>query len=278
LREPSNQRWEVINRHKHGEPEFDFRLSRPSGPLADFVQGIWSVSVPDTQVVEKPLFSDAGSGIIFNLSGGVSIGHHRLPEGVIMLPVSKQAETIVLSPGARLAGIRFYPAIGFGVLGRHYDQPTPLLSPLLSQLQSAPDQPVSLDGLHARLNGQQSQDDHIQTLSLWAEQSLDFSNVIPASLKKALACMNEDQPLGQMNKQVALSQRQIERLCKHRLGMTPKYYQRVLRIRNTIQFLRLHRTVSLAEVASQFGFSDQAHMTREFQTIARMTPGQIQNI
>lgn len=238
--------------------------------LADFVQGIWSVTVPDAQAVAKPLFSDAGSGIVFNLSGRVSMGQHVLSKGVILLPVSKQAETIVLSPGARLAGIRFYPAIGFGVLGQHYDRPTPLPS-AVSQL-------ASLDTLYAQLERQSCHDDHIEALSLWAEQSLDFTDVIPASLKKALMCLDQNQPLGQMDKQVALSQRQIERLCKHRLGMTPKYYQRVLRIRRAIQFLRLHRTVNLAEVASQFGFSDQAHMTREFQSIARMTPGQVQSL
>jgi AraC-like DNA-binding protein len=44
--------------------------------------------------------------------------------------------------------------------------------------------------------------------------------------------------------------------------MTPKHYQRILRIKKVICFLLLHRNVNLADVAQQLGFSDQAPMTR----------------
>jgi len=57
--------------------------------------------------------------------------------------------------------------------------------------------------------------------------------------------------------------------------MTPKHYQRILRIKKTIYFLRLHKNANLANVAHQFGFSDQAHMTREFKAIAHITPKQV---
>ncbi len=72
-----------------------------------------------------------------------------------------------------------------------------------------------------------------------------------------------------------MSQRQIERLFKLWLGMTPKYYQRILRVKKVINFLRVHKKVNLADVSQQFGFSDQAHMTREFRAIACATPAQI---
>ncbi|WP_200843005.1 helix-turn-helix domain-containing protein [Zhongshania aliphaticivorans] len=217
--------------------------------------------------VMRPLYSDAGSGIIFNLVGDVKIGNEALPEGVIMLPINKQAENIVLASGAQLAGIRFHPAIGYGVLGRHYDKPT-LLLPEQDQL-------YSLYQIYSELRMQKDNDRQIEALYLWAETNLDFTNVIPNSLEKALECIEQDETLGQLSESIELSQRQIERLFKLRLGMTPKHYQRILRIKKAICFLRLHKNVNLADVSQQFGFSDQAHMTREFRTIACITPGQV---
>jgi len=215
----------------------------------------------------KPLYSDAGSGILFNLVGDVTIGNEVLPEGVIMLPINKHAKNIILASGAQLAGIRFHPAVGYGVLGQHYDKPT-LLLPEQDQL-------YNLYRIYSKLRMQKDNERQIETLYLWADKNLDFTNVIPDSLEKALECIEQDEAPGELSGSIELSQRQIERLFKLWMGMTPKHYQRILRIKKAICFLRLHKNINLVDVAQQFGFSDQAHMTREFRAIACITPGQI---
>ncbi|WP_367643731.1 AraC family transcriptional regulator [Paraglaciecola sp. T6c] len=256
-----------MNRNKSRTSAFHFELSKPSGQLSAFVQGMWIASVAQPTPITKPLYSDAGSGIIFNFVGDVMIGRDTLHEGVIMLPINKQAQRIVLSPGAQLAGIRFHPAIGYGVLGRHYDKPT-LLSP-------EQDEQYRLYQIYNQLRLHKGNSSSLEILNLWANKNLDFTNVLPDSLDKALQCIEQDELLGQLSDSIDLSQRQIERIFKLRLGMTPKYYQRILRIKKTIGFLRQHPTPNLADVAQQFGFSDQAHMTREFRAIACVTPKQV---
>lgn len=262
-----NQRWEVISRNKSIKTALNFQLSQPSGRLSAFIQGIWSASVSQTNSIVKPLYSDAGSGIIFNLSGDVRIGNETLPKGVIMLPVKRQAENIFLPPGAKLAGIRFHPAVGYGVLGQHYDKPT-LLFPKEDLL-------YNLYRIYFELGMQKDNESQVETLYLWANNNLDFTNMIPNSLEKALEYIREGETPGQLSKSIGLSQRQIERLFKLWLGMGPKTYQRILRVKKAICFLLLHKNVNLAHAAQQFGFSDQAHMTREFHAIACITPGQI---
>ena len=126
----------------------------------------------------RRLYTDAGSGIVFNLSGEVMIGNEVLPEGVIMRSVDKQAENIVLSAGARICGIRFHPAIGYGVLGRHYHRPT-LLLPEQDEL-------YDLYSLCAELQQLTLMDDQVQRLTDWAETHLDFTHVIPRSSGKSL--------------------------------------------------------------------------------------------
>lgn len=122
---------------------------------------------------------------------------------------------------------------------------------------------------------QTDNDKHINALSVWAKDALLFPDVMPDSLKQARKFLEQDTAPGQLSGSVALSQRQIERLFKRWLQMTLKHYQRILRIKKTIYFLRLHNKVSLADVSQQFGFSDQAHMTREFRAMACTTPSRV---
>jgi len=231
------------------------------------VQAIWSASVCQSDSVEKSLYSDAGSGILFNLNGGVKMGKDELPKGVIMLPIKKQAEKIVLAGGAQLAGIRFHPAIGYGVLGRHYDKPTLLLP--------ENDQQLNLYQIYSELRMQSNIDVQIEALNFWVENNLDFIDVIPSALERALDVISQGEIPGRLSGEVELSQRQIERIFKHWMLMTPKHYQRILRVKKAIHFLRRDQKVNLTDVSLQFGFSDQAHMTREFRSIAGTTPGQI---
>ena len=57
--------------------------------------------------------------------------------------------------------------------------------------------------------------------------------------------------------------------------MTAKNYQSIIRIRKAISFIQENKQMPLVDVAAELGFSDQAHMTREFKTIARITPGKL---
>lgn len=234
--------------------------------MSALVQGVWSASVFQADPVAKQLYADSGSGIIFNFSGQMVIGHETLSEGVIMLPVMNKAENIVLSPGAQLAGIRFHPAIGHGVLGQNYEKPT-LLSPEKDQL-------YGLYNIYSELRIEKDDISLISALFQWADKNFDFTNVIPEHLKVALDFIRQGGRLGELSENINMSQRQIERYFKFFLGITPKCYQRILRIKRTICYMRLHKKENLADIANQFGFSDQAHMTREFRAIALTTPRQ----
>ncbi len=242
-------------------------LSHPLGQLSAFVQGIWSASVTSPEPVVKPLYSDGGSGIFFNLAGEVIINNETLPKGVIMLPVQKVAENITMGADAILAGIRFHPAIGYGVLGQHYNR--------ITRLAPEDDNLYHLYQIYAELQEQQDDDARVDALYRWAAANLDFTHVIPDTLERALDCIRQEVSPGLLGERLDLSQRQIERIFKLWLGMTPKHYQRISRIKKAMNYLRLHKNSSLVDVAQQFGFSDQAHMTREFRTIACITPSQL---
>lgn len=230
------------------------------------MQAVWSASVPNSHhgPVVKPLYSDAGSGFFFNLAGDIHLDDVILPKGVIVQSVSKGAGIISMSPGTSFAGVRFLPAVGFAVLGRHYEQPT-----LLTRGEYPDYNLYELyDTLKIRNGAGQ-----IELLYRWAEKHLTANTPIPAALYQALTLLDSELELGKISSQ--LSQRQLERIFKQWLGITPKHYQRILRLKKAITYLRNNSDVRLADVAQCFGYSDQAHMTREFRTLACITPGKV---
>jgi AraC-like DNA-binding protein len=65
-------------------------------------------------------------------------------------------------------------------------------------------------------------------------------------------------------------------LFKASVGLTPTHFYRIRRFKQVARSLASADTVELADLASQFGYSDQAHLTREFREFAGVPPTQYQ--
>lgn len=70
--------------------------------------------------------------------------------------------------------------------------------------------------------------------------------------------------------QLALSERQLERRFLSSVGMPPKAVSRVVRLHRITTYFHTGR--SWADIAAEAGFSDQAHMVREFRAMTGQTP------
>lgn len=68
--------------------------------------------------------------------------------------------------------------------------------------------------------------------------------------------------------------RTLRRRMQQAVGLSPKVFAGVLRFQRAMRQLQKPGAVSLAEVAADCGYSDQAHLTREFQRYGGFTPGQ----
>ena len=95
---------------------------------------------------------------------------------------------------------------------------------------------------------------------------------IGSAVARALAAAPPSTDLAAVARDLGLSRRQLHRVSVNAVGYGPSMFRRVLRIQRALHVMR-RRPVSLGGVAALAGFADQAHMTREFQSICRMTPG-----
>lgn len=69
-----------------------------------------------------------------------------------------------------------------------------------------------------------------------------------------------------------MSTRHVQRLFSDWIGLSPKTFCRIVRLQYSLRSLFCKDGGSGAEMSSEFGYSDQAHFIREFQTLIGMTP------
>lgn len=87
----------------------------------------------------------------------------------------------------------------------------------------------------------------------------------------------EDHPevtrVAQACDELDISERSLQRLTSRRLGLRPKWLIQRRRLHEAAERLRAG-TGSLAAVAVELGYADQAHFTRDWQSVTGMTPGE----
>ena len=71
--------------------------------------------------------------------------------------------------------------------------------------------------------------------------------------------------------ELGLTPRSFHREIVAWTGLAPKRLARIFRLQATLSRLRADRT-PLATLATEAGYADQAHMTREFRALAAATP------
>ena len=60
---------------------------------------------------------------------------------------------------------------------------------------------------------------------------------------------------------------------EQRIGLSPKWLLQRRRLHDAVEALKAGRG-TLAEVAADLGYADQAHFTHDFRTVTGMTPGE----
>ena len=68
------------------------------------------------------------------------------------------------------------------------------------------------------------------------------------------------------------SQKHLIDQFKKYVGLTPKYYQRILRFNDILQKIKQQKKISWAQTAYQCGYSDQSHFIKEFKHFSGFNP------
>jgi len=98
---------------------------------------------------------------------------------------------------------------------------------------------------------------------------------IHPAVAQALACRSggwESSRVAAIQRRTGYSPKHFIALFRAAVGLTPKHYYRVKRFTTVLRSLAGSNSRGLADLAASVGYSDQAHLTREFREFAGVTP------
>lgn len=162
-------------------------------------------------------------------------------------------------PGTTHVGLRFSRGLGPALLDAPADQ--------LKDL--SPDLTGLWPHVHARVLAERVAEDPAAALERWlATRAADrpVGPLGPAVFDLAA----RGAPGEEMARRVGFSPRQLHRRCLPLFGYGPQHLRRVLRLGRAISLGR--NGVPLARVATDCGFADQAHLSREVRDLAGASP------
>jgi AraC-like DNA-binding protein len=95
-----------------------------------------------------------------------------------------------------------------------------------------------------------------------------------SAVAHALASNWSANQVSDVQRDTGFSPKHFISLFRASVGVTPKHYYRIQRFNQITRCLASGGPVKLADIADLSGYSDQAHMTREFREFSGVTPSQ----
>ncbi|QIQ20815.1 helix-turn-helix transcriptional regulator [Zophobihabitans entericus] len=93
------------------------------------------------------------------------------------------------------------------------------------------------------------------------------------NVTEALTSLSQKSSLKQIVTHLGVSERTLQRLMMKYTKRSPQYWQALARIRQSARLV-VNSDMTLIDIASESGFSDQAHFNREFKRWFSTSPGQ----
>ena len=251
-------------------------VSRPSPPihrysasahLADLVDRywipVWSLSEPSTQsTLQHPVCLVVVSDTYARFYG-----------------VSRGRSSVTLEGEGWAVGTMLRPAAGRLVLGRSVAEVTDTWL----DLDDLPADGRAVGDLVEGIRAAMTVDPHAPAAHLaaighvesWLATHLpvDAQGLLVNRLVTWLGDHPEVTRVDELAREADLSERSLQRLVEQRIGLSPKWLLQRRRLHDAVEALKAGRG-TLAEVAADLGYADQAHFTHDFRTVTGMTPGE----
>ena len=238
----------------------------PSSDLVDLVERywvpVWSLTEPSTQsTLQHPVCLVVVSNTYARFYG-----------------VTRGRSSVTLEGDGWAVGTMLSPAAGRLVLGRSVAEVTDTWIELADLLPDGRPGGALVDDVRAAMqddpHGPAAHLASIARVESWLATHLpvDASGLLVNRLVSWLSEHPEVTRVDELAREAGLSERSLQRLVEQRIGLSPKWLLQRRRLHDAVEALKAGRG-TLAEVAADLGYADQAHFTHDFRTVTGMTPG-----
>lgn len=261
------------NQHLH---YLGFERALPSTSLQSCVMNYWMIKRCSvlSDIHYEYLHPDGGLGLVFNLGDAFIFDGIELKNTHYLDGTHTTSTMLGLQGNIHAIGIRFLPGGGYPFL-------TESLIDVSNHTINIEDLNLkNLNLLYQQLHLAQSMNQVSTVLEQWLiniySEQFQTSKIISESVK-IIQQTTGHISINHLTSHLNMSQRQLERLFKAQVGMSPKKLARIIRINHARKQLVKSYQSGNKVFSHLQGFYDQAHFIREFQSIIGKNPSDYLN-
>jgi AraC-like DNA-binding protein len=113
-----------------------------------------------------------------------------------------------------------------------------------------------------------------RTLSARVQRPLLIHPAVAHALAAGSTALTASAKVGDLQRSSGYSPRHFNALFRAAVGLNPKHYYRIQRFNYVARAIAANHGRALSDIAAAAGYSDQAHLTREFREFAGVAPTQ----
>ncbi|HYC83606.1 MAG TPA: helix-turn-helix domain-containing protein [Chryseosolibacter sp.] len=247
-----------------------FRQIIPPNSLQGLVQCYWIVDDERPKPRQQKIIPDGFSEMIFHFGDPYRInlaGSWQLQSRALVAGQIRRFFYLENTGRSSIIGIKFRPTALTHLYGLRMSTLTDRVEPLLEMtgedgraLSAAVGDTFEFEAIVGRLN------QHLEDL---ARKAGPLNSPIDAAVNRILDAKGMV-TTAWLTDQVHLGERQLERLFKHYVGVSPKFYARIVRF-NAI-FDMIQHKMNWLDIVERAGFYDQPHFIRNFREFTGEDP------
>lgn len=251
-----------------------YKEYRPSEALRSFVVSYWSLKTDGANDEQSPLQRCFPAGTIewiTQVTGknmmGLRDGKWFDYPGSIFTGICDKAAEWVASGNSEVIGVRLTPEGATRLFGPPFKEYYnsfldagaflgKTITPVISNIQSA-----------------ETVQERLFLIECFLHNQIRYKGLEQNYFTQAMDLIrsNEELNIADISRKVFVGERQLQRSFQSILGISPKTYQRIVRLYKAHN-LGLMRRDNFASIAYQLGYADPAHFNREFKSYFATTP------
>lgn len=264
---------------------FIYREQYTTAPISQLIRKIWVMdnSANPNSVTNKNVLPNSCFNLAFVTGNGLTIHNQRgcleMPQDRYFCGQARYRVEVIIKPFTQVTMVQLHPwtpsSWTADSLAHTVDSILPLrnILPLVDNLFSGYDS-ASIQAAYSETALIAFTQAHFAQLPHLANSTFPLRQAC-LRLQQTNGCLR----IADLADELQCSTRQLEKQFKRYLGLTPKELTRILRIRGVVDRLQNQKsTQSLAQVATEFGFYDQAHFIRVFRNMIRHAPGEFRAV
>ena len=205
--------------------------------------------------------------LLFNWGDVLTLNNGYSTRSVNVGRVSLQSRQMILAGDLHAFGILFRPGGAFPLFGIPMHELTDADSLYTFKLSELQEYLYDIPNFQGRVGRVES------WLTDLLRTNCNRSRVVHAALEK-IGLTHGQYSIEQIASDVDIGERQLERVFKNEVGITPKAYSSLVRLHYARLVLKRNESTPLAALGQLAGYYDQAHFCREFKKIVGITPGE----